>query len=44
MTPFLLADQGPGPRQLFVGSNSGDWSKNWIGKVEVERIEVVEER
>ena len=44
VTPFLLADQGPGPRQLFVGSNSGDWSKNWIGGIEVERIEVLGEK
>jgi hypothetical protein len=44
VTPFLLAGDGTGPWQLFVGCNSGDWSKNWIGRVEVERIEVLEER
>jgi sucrose-6-phosphate hydrolase SacC (GH32 family) len=42
VTPFLLAENGRW--QLFVGSNSGDWSKNWIGRVEVERVEVMGEK
>lgn len=44
VTPFLLACKGAEPWQLFMGSNSGDWSKNWIGSVEVPAKDVVREK
>ena len=44
VTPFLLVDQGAGIWQLFVGSNSGDWSKNWITRVSVPAGDVVGEK
>ncbi|MFO1005707.1 MAG: hypothetical protein U0929_07105 [Planctomycetaceae bacterium] len=44
VTPFLLAGSTNEPCQLFMGSNSGDWSKNWIGAVEVGRVKLVGEK